>query len=270
MKLIDFDSLFDSKLEQYMRENAGKYTEGQWESLIPKLYKNFGDTFIKSVGATPREYYAKMSDTELCEILKEHVAQNIAVSDFLARETEGRNCPDALVRLMTSGEEELALAAVSVAGESERALDICFTLLTGNAPSAVKELAAEKLRSQNAEPFKERALEIYKKGIAKDYMLELLCRCERDDRIFSVFMEELREADENLPVLANEIARYGDERAVNGLIERIDREETTFCEYQELICAIEALGGEYAVQRDFSLDKDYQRVKEESARKQEE
>lgn len=269
MKLIDFDALFDRKLEQYMKENAGKYTEGQWETLIPKLYKNFGDTFVKSAGATPLEYYAKMTDEALCETLKEHIAQEVPVSDFLARELESRNCPDALSALIKSDDESLSLAAISVAGEGERANALFFEILTKDSPSAVKELVAEKLRTQDAEPFKERALDCYKRGIAKEYMIELLCRCEKDDRIFGVLMDELKELDANIPVLAGEIARYGDERAVEFLVERIDREETTFCEYQELICAIEALGGEYTEERDFSLDKDYQIIKSASLKEEE-
>ena len=60
-KLIDFDELFDRKLAQYMEEHAGEYSEKQWEDLIPRLYRNFGDTLIKSVGTTPKGYYAEMT-----------------------------------------------------------------------------------------------------------------------------------------------------------------------------------------------------------------
>ena len=34
-QLIDFDGLFEEKLAQYMKQNAGKYTEKQWEAIIP-------------------------------------------------------------------------------------------------------------------------------------------------------------------------------------------------------------------------------------------
>ena len=52
-KLIDFDELFDRKLAQYMEEHAGEYTEKQWEDLIPRLYRNFGDTRYLRVSARP-------------------------------------------------------------------------------------------------------------------------------------------------------------------------------------------------------------------------
>ena len=52
MKLIDFDGLFDEKLTQYMRENKKKRTAKQWEDIIPKLYKQFGDTYIAKLKCT--------------------------------------------------------------------------------------------------------------------------------------------------------------------------------------------------------------------------
>ena len=55
MKLIDFDGLFDEKLTEYMEENKNKYTEKQWEDVIPRLYKKFGDTRIAKLGCTPKE-----------------------------------------------------------------------------------------------------------------------------------------------------------------------------------------------------------------------
>lgn len=69
MKLMDFDGLFDEKLSQYMEENKGKYTEKQWENIIPRLYQKFGDTYVAKVKCTPKEYYARMTDEELTATL---------------------------------------------------------------------------------------------------------------------------------------------------------------------------------------------------------
>ena len=53
-KLIDFDELFDRKLAEYMEAHAADHSEKEWEDLIPRLYRKFGDTVIKSVGTTPK------------------------------------------------------------------------------------------------------------------------------------------------------------------------------------------------------------------------
>lgn len=265
MKLIDFESLFDKKLAQYMKENAGKYTEEQWEKLIPKLYQSYGDTFIKAAGATPRAYFAGMSDAELCLYLKECVKENLSVSDFLLREIEKRDCPKELCALLEGAEEALSLVILDAAGESDRAGELFFSVLVGDAPASVKDAAAEKLKRFSMQPFLDRAIECYRKSLGREYLLELFSSCGlSDDRILEIFLEELKKADENLPVIAGLVARYGDERALDVLLELIDREETGFVAFRELLCAIEALGGHYEKKRDFSSDKDFLRVKEHS------
>ena len=261
-KLIDFDGLFDKKLSEYMKENAGKYNEKQWEALIPKLYKNFGDTFIKSAGNTPKGYYGEMSDDELVESLEAHIKKNVPVSDFLCRELESRNCPDKLVTLMKSGDAQLVTLAVNLAGDSRKAFDTYFELLTGDIDE-VKDTVIERLKA-GADEAKERAIELYQKGIEREYMLEILSRCKtQDDRIFDILMAEFRTSD-NLPMHAGYLAAYGDERALPVLLDYIDRDETNYLEYQELKYAIEALGGEYNNMRDFSGDHYFEEIASQS------
>ena len=96
MELIDFDGLFDEKLTVYMEEKKGKYTERQWEDLIPKLYKKFGDTFVAKIKCTPKEYYAKMTDEQLVETLSEHIREDIPVPEFLCAEIEERGAVETL------------------------------------------------------------------------------------------------------------------------------------------------------------------------------
>ncbi|HBN12265.1 MAG TPA: hypothetical protein DD415_01465, partial [Clostridiales bacterium] len=69
MKLYDFDGMFDEKLSEYIAKNPDKYTESEWEDVIPKMYRKFGDTFIKSVGDTPKGFYKKLSDGQLVAAL---------------------------------------------------------------------------------------------------------------------------------------------------------------------------------------------------------
>ena len=98
MKLIDFDGLFDEKLTQYMTENKNKHTEKQWEDIIPKLYKKFGDTRIAKIGCTPKEYYARMTDEELVSTLCAHLEGEVPVPEFLCTEIETRGAAQACPR----------------------------------------------------------------------------------------------------------------------------------------------------------------------------
>ncbi len=262
-ELIDFDGMFDEKLAEYMEENAGKYSEKQWETLIPKLYKKFGDTFIKRVQNTPNGYYAAMTDEELVDSLVRHVREEIPVSDFLCRELERRDCPDSLLALLQTDDQELVTLALNVVGGNPKAFPSYLELIAKTEDEDVRDAVCEQLKS-NADAAKDRALELYAEGVEKDRMLEILSRVkERDDRIFEILMREFRLAEE-IPLHASYLAAYGDARALPVLMETIDREEIDYLEFQELKYAIEALGGEYTKPRDFSEDPYYLEIAEQS------
>ncbi|MDE5789302.1 MAG: hypothetical protein K2H78_02675, partial [Clostridia bacterium] len=70
---------------------------------------------------------------------------------------------------------------------------------------------------------------------------------------------------DDVPMHASYLAAYGDERALEYLLDKIDEEGITFIEYQELKYAIESLGGSYEKERDFSNDPYYQAIKAHSA-----
>lgn len=262
-KLIDFDGLFDEKLSGYMRENASKYTERQWESLIAKLYKQYGDTYVALAGDTPRGYYAKMTDGELIETLRRHIAEDVPVSDFLCRAIEERR-PEELFSLIGEGDERIVTLAVNLAGEDERAYPAYFSVLEKSGDEELKDAVCEQLKTC-ADRVKARALACYTRGIERERMLEILSRCrERDDAVFEILMRAFREAEEELPMRASYLAAYGDRRALPTLLEVIDRDDINYLEYQELRYAIEALGGEYSRPRDFSDDEYYQEIQAQS------
>lgn len=256
MKPIDFDGIFDKKLAQYLKENAGKYTERQWEDKIPQLYRKFGDTYLKSVDSTPREYYRRMTDKQLVDELLAHLREDIPVSDFLCREIESRDCPEEILPLLKCGDEQLLMLAVNLAGANPIAFESYFDLLKGDTDKEIKDAVVDQLKA-NADAAKDRALAFWEEGIEKELMLEVLSRVKaRDERVFSVLLNAFREGEE-LSMRASYLAAYGDRRALPVLTERIEGEDIGFLEFRELKYAIEALGGEYTAERDFSNDPDY-------------
>lgn len=258
-KLIDFDGLFDEKLAEYIQSNPEKYTEKQWENVIPKLYKQFGDIYVAKAGATPKQYYAAMSDDELCETLERHYDDGVPVSDFLCREIESRGCSDALIRLFDRREEEILTLAVNLAGSNEKAFPAYFRLLTSEVSDDIKEAVCEQLKG-GADAAKEQALALFEQGQEQEMMLEILSRCkQRDERVYELLLTAFRTGDE-VPMHASYLAAYGDERALPVLMEYIDRDDINFLEFREVKYAIEALGGEYTKPRDFSHDPYYQEI----------
>ncbi len=265
MKLIDFDGLFDEKLSQYIEENKGKYTEKQWENIVPRLYKKFGDTYVAKVKSTPKQYYAKMTDGELAETLGEHLKQKVPVPDFLCSEIESRNCAEVLLPLLKSDDGETVSYALNLAGISEGVFSVCFDILTQNKfDEDIRDAAADKLK-ENADAVSSDALRFYREGRAAEYMLEILSKVtKRNEEIFEILLNEFLSDAERVPARAGYLASYGDERALPYLMKKIEDRTIGFVEFQELKYAIEALGGEYNEPRDFSDDKDYRTIEEAS------
>lgn len=265
MKLYDFDGMFDEKLTAYISKNAGKYKEEQWEDLIPKLYKEFGDTFIKSVGDTPNGFYAKMSDKELVAALTTHLKQEVPVPEFLCNAIEKRNAEALLLPLLDGTEDEREYA-MNLLGSADSAIAKYMSMLTDeNSSEDIKNRCVDFIK-EKADLVLDTAIENYQNGIEREYMLEIMSRSiVRSDKIFEILIKEFRSDPENVTMHASYLAAYGDERALPYLLDKIDEEGISFIEYQELKFAIESLGGEYEKERDFSNDEYYQIIKSQKS-----
>ena len=257
MKLIDFDGLFDEKLTKFMEDNKNKYTEKQWEDIIPKLYKKFGDTYVSKVKCTPKEYYAKMSDTELADCLRAHLREGVPAPEFLCTEIENRGAVETLLPLLSDEDTAAVSYAINLIGDDARAYEEYFAILTENrADEDVRSDVVDIIRL-HADELKERVIALYEKGIAREAMLEILSRVKaRDEKVFEILLTAFRSGEET-PRRAGYLASYGDERALPYLMAKIEDRSIGFVEFQELKYAIEALGGSYDEPRDFSADKDY-------------
>ena len=259
MKLIDFDGLFDEKLTQYMEENKNKYTEKQWEDVIPKLYKKFGDTYVAKIKCTPKEYYGKMTNEQLAETLSAHLREDVPVPEFLCAEIESRGEAETLLPLLKAEDTQTVSYAINLLGDDKRAFDAYFSILTENRLDEDIRSDITDIFRLHADEVKDLVFDTYQQGIAAGYMLEILSRVkEKEERVFDVLLKAFLAADEaQSPVRAGYLAAYGDERALPHLLRRIEDRSIGFVEFQELKYAIEALGGEYNDPRDFTNDKDY-------------
>lgn len=267
MELMDFDGLFDEKLAVYMEEKKDKYTEKEWEDVIPRLYKKFGDTYVAKVKCTPKEYYARMTDEQLVQTLSVHLSQDVPVSEFLCNELEKRNNVELLLPLLESDDTATQSYAINLILDDKRAYDGYFSLLCNeSADGDVRDDVAEIFK-HNADEVVDKVLSAYRAGIATEYMLEIMSRVvARSEEVFAILRDEFLSAGERTPIRASYLAAYGDVRALPLLMEKIEDRSIGFVEFQELKYAIEALGGEYDEPRDFSADKDYLAVEAATAK----
>lgn len=258
MKIYDFDGMFDRKLGEYISSVPGKYSEEEWEDIIPKLYDKFGNSKIKSLGKTPREYYSSLSDGELIGQLKSHIKNNVSVSGFLSAEIESRNLSNELLKMLDNpaGRE----FAMNILGSDPRAVKKYLDILVSESDGGVKSRCAE-LIEEKADMVVDEAVKYYEEGVDGEYMCEILSRSVvKDDRILQILLKEFRTDPENVCMHAAYLAAYGDEKAIPYLLSKIDEEGITYPEFRELKFAIETLGGEYDKERDFTGDPNYELI----------
>ena len=265
MKLYDFDGMFDKKLSDYIAKNTGKYTEEEWEDLIPKLYKQFGDVYIKSVGNTPNGFYAALSGEELISALKTHLKQGVPVSEFLCSAIEKR-CETSLLLPLLDGSEDERQYAVNLIGAEDGAIKKYMQMITlPDLDEDFKSTLADNIK-QKADLVLDEAVEAYEKGVEKEFMLEIMSRSVvPNEKVFKILINEFRSDPENIPLHASYLAAYGDSRALEYLLDKIDEDGISFIEYKELLLAIEALGGVYDKPRDFSSDPYYKILAEHNS-----
>ncbi len=261
MKLYDFDGMFDEKLNKFISQNAGKIKESEFEDSIPKLYKQFGDTYIKSVGDTPNGFYAKMSDGELVKALNAHLNQGVPVSEYLCSAIEKRDAVELLLPLLDGGESQIGYA-VNLIGSDGRAIEKYMQMLVS--PDIGEDLKNSLVDfiKEKADLVADEAVSYYEKGTEREYMLEIMSRTRTpSEKIFGILLKEFRSDPDNVAMHAGYLAEYGDERALEYLLNKIDEEGISFIEYKELLLAIEALGGKYDKPRDFTGDPYYEILK---------
>ncbi len=266
MKLIDFDEKFNRKMAEMIEKHAGERTEEEWETAVADAYEKFGDAYMGAIGMTPRQYFAKMGDGQLVEMLKEYLLQGVSVPDLLCEAIAGRGVFPELLALLHETDEELVHYALNLIGSDRRALERYVQMLS-------EEAYDEHIKDALADLLKERADEVTEmvlplvRGENAAYALEILSRTQkRDDRVYQALLGAFRNGEEEeVPLYAGYLAAYGDERALPELLKKIDEPEIGFVTFQELKFAIEALGGEYTKERDFSQDESYKKIMEAGA-----
>lgn len=267
IKVIDIDELFDKYISDFVYGNIGKIKPEEIENEIPKLYEKFGDETLKELGGkTPNTYYKESSGEELLECLKKHLETSVSVSDFLCEAiTSDMKNEGALVSALKEDEsEEFTLYLMNMLGDmgSKKAKDRYLEFVLWDFSEGIRELATELLTGM-AEEVKEDVLSHYVDADEKkkENLTEILSNCKNDDRVFNILVEQFAKHSENMPLYANYLAKYGDERALPFLLTAIEDEKIKYADFEELRFAIEALGGTYDKQRDFSSDKTFKKIR---------
>lgn len=272
MKLFDYSKRFSRVAEAWIRQNAGKYKVEELEARVPDLYIKWLNTPAAWLeGATPAAYFDQFCDPALLlDMLKEYCARNIAVPDPLLDRIAalGEAMTEPLTALFAdaSADEKPRVLAGTLLVEigGDHPMDVCMALLTGSdTPDDVREQAVAILRGMGgaAENALLSAMQGAQGGVY-EACLDLLLDCSADARLYDWAVYGLRNQPDRREVYASFLLRLGDERAVEPLQQMLSLSDLRYLEYMEISNAIESLGGEVTVQREFSGDADYEQLRQ--------
>lgn len=267
IEIINLDNLFDKYIEKYVLENVGKLKPEEIENKIPVLYEEFGNVSQKELGGkTPNEFYRDFSPADLLTCLREHIEKDVPVSDFLVEAITADKDSVTAVKsmLMEEHDEQFTAYLMNILSDlkaeipAERYME--FALY--DYPQNIGELATEAL-VENADKVKDKVLKSFDLAAddKKDRLSEILASVkEKSDDVFDKLVYEFVKNKKKIPLYANYLAKYGDERAIPFLKTAIEG-KVNYQEFEELKFAIEVLGGEYTEKRDFTEDAIYKKVK---------
>lgn len=267
IKIIDLDRLFDKYIERYVLDNVGKVKPEEIENKIPVLYEEFGNSVQKDLdGKTPNEYYREFCPEELIAALKEHLSSDIPVSDFLieAITANKESVKPVKTALMQDEDEQFTAYLMNILADlkAEIPVERYMEFALYDYPENIGELATEAL-TLNADKAKDKVLKAFDLAAEdkKDRLSEILASVkEKSDDVFDKLVYEFVKNKKKIPLYANYLAKYGDERAIPFLKTAIEG-KVNYQEFEELKFAIECLGGEYTEKRDFTEDAIYKKVK---------
>lgn len=267
IKLINLDNLFDKYIEKYVLDNVGKLKPEEIENKIPVLYAEFGDVPQKDLGGkTPNVFYRDFSPADLLTCLREHIEKDVPVSDFLIEAITANKDSAKAVKsaLIVDHDEQFTAYLMNILADlkAEIPVERYMEFALYDYPENIGELATEAL-IDNADRARDMVLKAFDLAAEdkKDRLCEILASVkQKSDDVFDKLVYEFVKNKKKIPLYANYLAKYGDERAIPFLKTAIEG-KVNYQEFEELKFAIECLGGEYTEKRDFTEDAIYKKVK---------
>ena len=262
MRCINFDKEFQRYLADWMKAHAKEYKNyDAMEDAMPQVYEQFLDTPVNWLaGAKPGEYFLQYDNPrQLVNWMEDYLKQRIPVPDMLMNRISelGAASEEALMALldMERAPREAVMAAVTLLREIESEAPLAryvgWQAVRGEAEDELADNALESLASMG-----ESAVAAMRAALpgatpaGQEALLTLLSKFPGDEQVFSTALALFKSRRDRVAVLADCLAKLGDERALPELQALAASEETPYLDYIELRSAIEALGGD-APEREF-------------------
>lgn len=265
--LIDFEQRFSEYLHEYLHDH--QLNEDEIEEATPDLYLDWLDTPQPWLnGMAPNAYFSSMDAVTLIKTLGQYLIADITTPGPLLNCIADKNVETypLLISLLRnySGENEdkIRTVVVSLIEEMDMAhpYDYYIEVISESSEqSDFSEACADELRNAGPDYLEQvmSAFEQAQSSYAMDCLLDILTDLPYDDRTYGYAMERFLLSENQKAFYANCLGKIGNPEALPALEEALRQEGIKYFDYVAIRNALEELGGEVAIERDFSGDKDY-------------
>ncbi|MFA5676055.1 MAG: hypothetical protein WDA65_05980 [Christensenellales bacterium] len=265
---------FEQKFKEYIQSRIVNLNEREIDILVPKLYMSWLDTPADWLDSkSPNAYFSQMEAAELIKNLGEYLLAGVNAPGPLLCSIADRNKQTypLLVSLLINydGEREDALkyAIVRLIEEMDFKHPYAYyidVIKTADEANDFTEICAEELKNAGQQYFDE-SFKAYKEvntPYAADCFLDILCDMPFDERVYDCVLERFLYCEDGKAFYASLLGKLGEEKAIPYLSDALRLEGIKYYDYIAVKNALEALGSENDIERDFSGDKDYEKLAE--------
>ena len=268
MMLIDFEDKFSQYLDEYEHEND--LGDGELDEAVPDLYLDWLKTPKEWLsGKSPVDYFASFEASELIAVFGEYIFSEMAVPGVMLNriaDTKTQTYPF-LISLLKNYEgeksDQLKTYIVRMIEEMDLGHPYKFYIevISGSDESGLfPEACAQELKN-SGEAYIEDIIAAYESATnryASDCFLDILTDLPYDERVYQFALDKFLYENMKKAFYASCLGKIGNENAIPYLEEALKDESTAYFDYVSIRNAIEELGGEISIERDFTGDKDYE------------
>ena len=272
MKCIDFDKYLGQYIEKYIIEHRDENLDiDEVEARMPEIYMRWLNTPADWLdGCAPGAWFQQYDDVDqLIEGIKEYHRARILPPDLLLERITafGEAAAEGLMAVAADAKADVGtrITALNMLGDIGTAcpMELCLEIISSAAEQdGLSETASELLINMGrrvVEPALARMEGA--SAIAREALLDVLCNFPGDERIYKYAMHAFRTQPERRALYASYLSKLRDPRAIEPLKRALTLTELNYLDYIEIVNAIEALGGEVEMTREFAGDPYYESLK---------
>lgn len=263
---------FEQKFREYIINFTANLNEQEIDELVPKLYLkwlNMPADWLS--GSSPNDYFFKMDAAELIKMLGKYLLAEISVPGPLLGsivDKEEQTYPlltSLLIYYEGEKSDEIKNAIVRLIAEMDFKHPYAYyieVIKAAEKASDFSETCAEELKEAGPE-YLEEVYEAFKKSgsrYAADCFLDILSNMPFDERVYEHVMERFLFSEDGKAFYASLLGKLGSEKAIPYLSDILRQDGINYYDYTAVKNALEALGSENDIERDFSGDKDYEKL----------